>query len=327
MKITRLRSARWLMTLAASMAATLVLSGPAWSQAFPNRPVRIVVPYPPGGGVDAAARLLASGLADVWKQSVIVENRGGASGAIGTQFVGGSRPDGHVLLFAPSGQVIAQYLSTAGYDLGSGFTAITELCQSPLVLAIHKSVPAQDLKSLIAYSKTPGKQIRWAIGSSLDHVAAEMFNQRAGINGLIVPYKGGGPALAAALSGELDAVMLPPILVRPHVTAGTLKAIAVTGLEESPAMLGTPSIANSGLPGFEFQTWFGIWGPKGMTADLVRQVHGAIAGVAKEPKFAARLLDVGFTTIVSSPEAFASFVAEEGKRYETVIRTRGIKEQ
>lgn len=307
--------------------SSAVSIGSAWAQTYPNRPVRLIVPYPPGGGVDTAARLLAAGLADLLKQSFIVENRGGASGAIGTQYVATTKPDGYTLLFAPSGQVIAQYLSTVNYDLSKEFSPITELCQSPLVLAVHKSVPAHDVKSLIEYSKSSGKQVRWAIGSALDHVAAEMFNQRAGIDGLIVPYKGGGPALTAVISGEVDALLLPPVIVRQHVDSGTLKSIGVTSLEESPSMPGSPAIARSGLAGFEFATWFGVWGPKGMPVELVRQIQSAIGMTAREPKFAARLLELGFTTVVSTPEAFSAFVADEGRRYEAVIRIRGIKVQ
>lgn len=312
-----------------ALVGAVVAAGPVLAQAYPARSVTIVAPYPPGGGVDVAGRLLAPKLSEHFKQSFVIDNRAGASGIVGTQYVMAAKPDGYTLLLAASIQVLAQFLMPVNYNMARDFTAITQVSEGPLVLTLARGIPAKDIASLLDYLKSRNLELRWGVSGfgGADHLAAELFNGHAGIKGLMVPYKGGGAALSALLTGEIDAVMLPPSVVRGHHTSGTLTAVGITSTEESQAMPGIKAIGKSGLTGYEFLTWFGIWGPKDLPPQITRQLNSALVTILKDAQFSAKLIEMGSTPVGSTPEAFASFVNNEIRKSETLIREKGIKAQ
>ncbi|HSF22348.1 MAG TPA: tripartite tricarboxylate transporter substrate binding protein [Burkholderiales bacterium] len=302
----------------------------AWPQAYPAGPIRIVVPFAPGGSTDIMARTIAQQLTERYRQQAIVENRPGASGTIGTAFVVKSPPDGHTMLLVQSSFVSNPSLfKDLPYNQSRDITPVTNLATGPLNLTVHPSLPAKTVKQLIALAKRHPGEINYGSpgAGSISRLACALFNQMAGVEMTHVPYKGSGAAIADMLSGQVQFYAPNLFLSLPYVRAGKLHSLGVTTAQRSPIAPDLPTIAESGLPGYEVSTWFGIFVPSATPRAAVSQLNQALATIVKSPQMQERLAKDGLTPVASTPEEFAREVARDTEKYGKVIRTLGIHAQ
>src|SRR5687767_707355 len=297
------------------LALVLCAALSAFAQTYPSKPVRLIVPFPPGGAVDYYARAVQNRLAETLGQPILIENRAGAGGMVGAELVAKSPPDGHTLLIGN----IASLAMNVGvypkmpYDPAKDFTPIIRTVAVNYVMAVHSSVPARSVAEFIAYAKAnPGKLSYGSAGSgSAPHLATELFKQRTGIDVLHVPFKGGGPMVTDLLGGQIEMVIADQANLMPHVKAGRLRALAVGTLERSSVHPELPTIAEAGFPGFEARAWQGIVGPAGMAPDIVKRLNAAFIRAMAAPEVRQRLLEGGLDPIVGTPEAFGEFIRAE----------------
>ena len=301
---------------------------PAAAQNYPNRTVRIVSPFPPGGSVDLVGRILAEKLTQTLGRQFIVDNRSGASGIIGTEMVAKSTPDGYTLLINTLPLVTNQFLmARVAYDPVRDFEAISMVTSSPSLVTVHPSVPARSIKELIALARSKPGQLNYSaagVGTN-PHIAGELFNLLAGVNIVAVQFKGGGPADVAAISGEVAGTFGNISQAIGHVKSGRLRALAVTSTKRSPALPDLPTVAEAGVPGYEFLTWHGVLAPKGTPKPIVNLLGEQLKKVLTAPGEARFWQDRGLDVIASSPDEFAVRLAAEQKKWGEVIRKRGIK--
>ena len=309
---------------------TLALStGLAGAQGFPQKPVRMVVPYTPAGPVDFTTRVLQPKLQELWGQPVVVDNKPGASGMIGGEFVAKSPPDGYTLLVG----TIQSHAMNVGtikkmlYDPLKDFTPITQVTRANWVLAVHPSLGVNSFRGLIDYVKArPGKVSYGSSGiGGTSHLAFEMLGVASGLQMLHVPYKGTAQALNDVMQGQVQMLIgdLPTVL--PQIKAGRVVGIAVTGSVRASLAPELPTIAEGGIPGFDVQPWQGVFGPPGMPADLVRKINADIVAVLRLPDVRARFAASGIDAAGSTPEEFAAFVQREVGRWTEGARVAGIK--
>lgn len=313
-----------------ALAALLAATGTAWAQTYPSGPLRIVVPFAPGGSTDIMARTIAQQLTERFRQQAIVENRPGASGTIGTAFVVKSPPDGHTMLLVQSSFVSNPSLfKDLPYNQSRDITPVTNLATGPLNLTVHPSLPAKNVKQLIALAKRHPGEINYGSpgAGSISRLACSLFNQMAGIKMTHIAYKGSGAAIADMLSGEVQFYAPNLFLSLPFVRAGKLHSIGVTTPQRSPIAPELPTIAESGLPGYEVSTWFGIFVPGATPRAALTQLNQALAAIVKSPQMQERLARDGLTPVASSPEDFAKEVACDTEKYGKVIRALGIQGQ
>ena len=298
---------------------------------YPTHSITLVVPSPPGGGTDTQARILAPKLGELLGQTVIIENRGGASGNIGAQAVAKAAPDGYTLLAMISSHVINPYvLKDVPYDIDRSFAMISRTVNAPGVLVGNSSLSAQNLRELIAYMKAdPGKVAFSSAGvGSLSHLIVELFEQNAGVKLLHVPYRGTRPALNDVLSGQV-AVMVPDLTIAlGQIRAGQLRAFGVTGATRSAAAPDVPTLAEAGLTGFNAVQWFGLAAPAGTPPDIVNKLHAAVTQALYDPTVRQLYTQNAMTPDPSaSPEEYAKFVHEEGLRWGQVVKDANITAQ
>ncbi len=307
--------------------AALVLAGAAHAQ-YPARPVRIVVPYPPGGTVDVVARNLAQQLAVQTGQQFLVDNRAGANGTIGSDFVSKAAPDGYTLLVQASIFVINPlFLKNVPYDVQRDFTAVANIGSVPLLVTAHPSVPAANLREFVALVRANPDRYTFAttgLGSA-GHLTEEVIKRDAGLSILIVPYKGAGPALTDIVAGHVSALADPLPSSYPHVKGGRLKALAVTSRERIAFMPEVPTMAESGFPGFEMLSWYGLWGPPGLPKDVVDRLAAETARAAKSAEMREKLASQGFIPDGSGPAAFAAYVKNEIAKYAKIVKDANLK--
>jgi len=311
------------------VALVLWVSLSAYAQPFPSKPVRLIVPFPPGGAVDYYARAVQNRLQETLGQPILVENRSGAGGMLGADLVVKAAPDGYTLLvgnIASLAMNVGLY-SKMTYDPRKDLTPIIRTVAVNYVMTVHPSVPARSVKELIDHAKAnPGKLSYGSAGSgSAPHLATELLKQRAGIDMLHVPFKGGGPMVADLLGGQIHIVIADQANLMPHVKAGKLRALAVGTLERSASYPDIPTIAESGFPGFEARAWQGIAGPANLPADIVRQLNAAFARAMAFPEVHQRLLDGGLDPITGTPEAFAAFIRSEIDKWSKVAKDVGAR--
>lgn len=307
--------------------AALVPGFAAAQQAYPSRPVRVIVPYPPGGAVDAVARLTGLKLSEAFNQNFIIDNRTGANGIIGGELVAHAQPDGYTLLSTASIHVInSLVVAKVPYDAVKDFTPVSQVAAGPLLVVAYPSLPANGIRELIAYAKSnPGKLVcgissRGAAG----HLATEMLKFSAGLDFLIVPYKGSGPAYIDLIGGRVQFMMDPILASLPHVRGGRLKALAITSSKRMSMVPEVPTVAESGVPDFDFYSWYGLWGPRGMPRDVVQRLAQEVNRMVKHPDVANRLTAQGFEPTGSSPQEFARYIADETAKYAKIVRQAGI---
>ena len=316
---------------AALVLAAVPVAAPAQTpstgsgQAFPSRPVKIVVPTSPGGATDAFSRALAPRLSEAWGQAVLVENRPGANQILGADHVSKSAPDGATLLVSDASSfVINPHLyKKLPYDGVNGFTPITVLVRFPWVIAVHASVPANTFQELVAYAKTnPGKLSYGSFGlGSSAHISVDYLKNLLGIDILHVPYKGAGPAVTDLLSGQIQIMMVTPLLVEPHARAGKLRLVAAATPQRIPALPNLPTVAESGVPGYEAGTWFALVGPAGIPREIVARIYGDTMKVLDDPVFRERYVTTQWFEVVgNTPELFADYLKSEYARWDRLIR-------
>jgi tripartite-type tricarboxylate transporter receptor subunit TctC len=309
-------------------AASLALAHLALAQDYPARPVRLVVPFPPGGSVDVVARALTPKLSERMGQQVVIENRSGASGIIGTELVAHAKPDGYTLLINTIPLVTNTYLySKVPYDPFADFLPVSWLCSSPGTLVINPSVPARSVKELLELARAkPGALNYSAAGAGTNpHLTGELFNFLGKVDIVAVQYKGGGPSLLAVLGGEVG-ITFPNISEAiPHAKTGRLVVLGVGSAKRSPALPDVPTIAEAGLPGYEFLTWHGVLAPRGTPAPIVALLNARIKETLTAPEQRRFFEQMGFEVVASTPEEFAAHLRRESEKWGKVIEERHIR--
>ncbi|HEY8356861.1 MAG TPA: tripartite tricarboxylate transporter substrate binding protein [Ramlibacter sp.] len=310
------------------LAGFLVVSGAAAAQsAWPSKPVRVIVPFPPGGIVDTVARQLQAPLQRSLGQPVIIENRSGAGGTVGAAEVAKAPADGHTLLLVFDAYATYPLVyPKLTFDPARDLVPVTQIVSNPLVLVVNPKVEANDVRSFVRLLKSkPGALNYASVGAgSSNHLTAELFKATTATFITHIPYRGGGPAQQDLLGGQVEMMFLSAVLAQPHVKAGKMKAIAQTGAQRVPAYADLPTVAESGYPGFEVNSWVGMLAPAGTPAPVIERLHGEIRKVLQEPAFAARLKEQGLTGIGSTPEQFGSVLRAEQAKWTRLVRERGL---
>lgn len=303
-----------------------LLSGPAYAQTAwtPSRPVRIVVAWPPGGGVDTPIRLIAGPMQQTLGQPVVIENRGGASGSIGAAVVAQAAADGHTLLADASPHAAnASLMRGLSFDYATAFAPVTQIVVNPLILVVHPSVPAQDLPSFITWLKGQPQPVPYAssgIGTA-PHQAAAVWLQRIGATANHVPYRGGGPAMAGLLSGDTRFTFSTLPAAVPLVQEGRLRALGVATTERLPNLPTVPTVAEQGMPGFAWMDWIGLWAPAGTPQPVLQALHAAALGGLQQPAVRERLGQIGQIPLGSTPAEFGQFVAAQRTAMAELVRS------
>ena len=300
---------------------------PAWAQTYPAKPVRYVVPFAPGGGVDTLARELSAKLSAAWNVPVVVENRAGAGGNIGTEFVAKSPPDGYTLLMTTNSHAYnASMYAKPGYDPVKDFAPITLVATSPFLLVAHPSVPAKTVKELIALAKARPGELTYSSGGAGggSHLAGELFKSMAGVNIVHVSYKGIAPAVTDLLGGHvsLSFSVVPPAI--PHVKTGRLRAIAVSTATRSSLLPEVPTISEAGGKGYSALSWYATFAPAGTPAAVIARLNADVAKSLQAPDVKAKLAGLGLEVRTTTPEEFAAFMLNDWKAWDKVIRSLGI---
>jgi tripartite-type tricarboxylate transporter receptor subunit TctC len=313
--------------LAIALAAPLPVA--ATAQDYPSRTVTVVVPFPAGGSVDGVARILVQKLNETVGQHFIVENRaGGASGIVGANAVAKAAPDGYTLIVSASVQVINPFLyKSVPYDVVHDFTPVTLLAEGPLIVSTTPSVPANNLKDFFALVRKDPQKYTFG-GTSLGsagHLAIELLKHDAGLDTLVITYKGTAPALTDLMSGQIQLLADPMLSSLPLAQSGKIKALGLTSLKRAAAAPEIPTVEESGVKGFAFVSWYGLWGPKNLPADLSNKLQAEIAKVLALPDVKQRLNALGFDPIGSGSEQFAAYIRDEMAKYEKIITDAKIK--
>ena len=308
---------------------TLVAPQPASAQAYPTKPVRMVVPFPPGGSLDIAGRLIAQKLSEAWGQTVVVENKPGAGGNIGADLVAKSPPDGYtILLGALSTHAVNPSLyKTMPYDAAKDFAPITLIAVTPNVLVVNASSPVNNVKEFIAYAKANPGKLSFGSGSngSAGHLAGELFKVETGTDAVHIPFKGGAPATQALLAGDTQFMFDNLANAMAQVKAGKLKALAVTTAKRSPLVPDLPTMAEAGLPGFDISTWYGFFAPAGTPPAIVAKWNADVTKILNSPDVRAKIVADGAEPSPNTPEQFAQMIAAELAKYAKIVKASGAK--
>ena len=323
------RSAGLRLTLFLALVLALPCDG-VYAQNYPSRPIRLVVPYPPGGPLDIMARAIGQKLTEAWNQAVVVDNRPGAGGNIGADLVAKSPADGYTLLM---GAVATHAINPTlygrlPYDPVKDFAPVALVAQVPNILVVNPSVPVRSVRELIDLARARPGYLNFGSGStgSTGHLAGELFNTMAGVRMVHIPYKGGAPAMTDLLAGQVQLMFDNLANALPNVRAGRLRALAVTTLARSPAMPDLPTIAESGLPGFDLTTWFGLMVPAGTPTEIVSRLNAEIVRALNAKDMRERLEKMGAGPPAdNTPAHFAAFIRAEAAKYAKVVRDSGAK--
>jgi tripartite-type tricarboxylate transporter receptor subunit TctC len=319
-----LRESRIAIVLAVVLAA--VLGGGAASAAYPERPVRVIVPSPPGGGNDIMARLAGQKLTEAWGRQVVVDNRPGAGGAIAFEMAARAEPNGYTLVLGSTNFTVLPEIRKVNYHPIRDFVPVSLLAKSMNILLVHPTVPAKSAKELIALARRlPGKlNYATSIATSV-HLAAELFKAKAGVNVVMVSYKGMGPALVVLVAGQVDMAFANPAASQAYVRSGRLRALAVTGEKRSALLPDVPTIAEAAIPGFEASTWWGILAPAGTPAAVVAEVNGRLAAALTQRDVVNRVAALGADLAGGPPERLAGHLSAEIPKWREVIRVANIR--
>ena len=298
------------------------------AQAYPDKPIKLIIPWPPGGGADVVSRLLSKAVGDDLGTQIIIDNRGGAAGNIGATAAARSAPDGYTIVFAYSGtHSINRHLYKTMPFEESDFAPIVFLASVPQLLTVRVDSPYKSVADVIAAAKAnPGKLTYGSSGNgAINHMAGQLFADMAGIKLQHVPYKGGAPATNAILSGEIDLIFGEPAPLLPHVRSGKLRAIAVTSAKRSPSVPDLPTIAEVAVPGYEVTSWNGFLAPAGTPDAAIKRLNASFNKVLADPAMRERLIQMGYEPVGGAPELFSKHIAEETKKWGPVIKGSGLE--
>jgi len=317
--------------LAAALCAGWALHGaaPANAQAYPTRPIKVVVPFPPGGPTDGMARIISERLGAVLGQPIVVENRGGAGGGVGGKFVAESDPDGYTVLMTPGGALTTgpAVNSNIGYDPAKVFAPIAELIETPLIVSVLPSLPASSLAEVVAYAKANPGKLKWGSQGfgTAPHLLAEMFRLDAGLNVIHVPYRGTGPLLNAILAGEVQIIADPSTTSLPYIQDNKLRPIAIAGNVRDPKLPNVPTVVEAGFPKLQAPFWLAVVAPAGTPRDIVAKLNNAFRQALNAPETRTRLDALGAEVKIGTPEDLDKMLASERGQWTAVVKAANIK--
>jgi tripartite-type tricarboxylate transporter receptor subunit TctC len=312
-----------------ALLPAVALALPAAAQtAYPAKPIRWIVPWPPGGGADVLSRMLSPNLSEVLKQQIVIDNRGGAAGNIGAELAAKSPPDGYTVLFAYSGtHAINPSIYRRMPFKESDFAAIIQLASVPQVLVVHPSLPVKNVKELVALARSrPGELSYGSSGSgAFNHLTGALFAQMTNTKLVHVPYKGGGPAAVALLSGEISMILGEPASIVGFVRAGKVRALAVTSAKRTPTFPDLPTIAESGVPGYQATSWNGMLAPAGTPHDIIKRLNADFNRIIGTADMKKRMLDNGYEPVGGPPEKFGELIHAEIAKWAPVVKAAGVQ--
>jgi tripartite-type tricarboxylate transporter receptor subunit TctC len=314
--------------LLASLIAIALQALPVYAQKYPAKPIRIVVPYTPGGPTDILARAVGQSMNEAWGQPVIIDNKPGNSGNLGTAQVAKSPADGYTLASVGISYSVAPALDAKlGYDPVKDLTPITLMASVNNLLVVHPSLPAKSVKELIAFAKARPNQVSFASGGpgGAQHLAGELFNSLAGIHMEHIPYKGSAPGLVALIGGEVIVGFTDMLITLPHVKSGKLRALAVTGSTRSNLIPDLPTVNEAGLKGYSVTAWFGLLAPTGTPAEIINQLNAETVKSLKTPQMKERLAAIGADAAAGSTAEFGAFLKNEMTKWAKVVKAAGIR--
>jgi len=317
----------WSTALIGALLGHAIHAAAQSAASFPSRTIRFVVPLTPGGSPDVMARVIAQQLQEVWNQPIVVENRPGSGGNIGAEAVIKSAPDGYTWLLAPHNVMVANpYLMKTAWDPLKDLAPVTMVAKVPFVLVVHPSIPAHSVKELIAYAKAnPGKLNYGSSGTGQpQHLAGELFNSMAGVKMIHVPYKGAVPAVTDLLAGRIQVWFGAINTLLPHIKAGTLRVLGAVPAKRYASFPDIPTIAESGLPGYDMDVWLSVMVPTGVPADIVAKMHDGIVKALALPEVRAKLAQQGIEAATDTPQELATLIREDHARYGKIIHDAGI---
>ncbi len=309
-------------------ALALLAALPAWAQDWPTKPIRFIVPYPPGGGTDVIARIVQSRLGEVLGQQVVIENRGGAGGALGTGEAAHAAPDGYTFLFTLSSHTINPLLYKLNYDTERDFAPVTLIVSVPQLIATQPGSPIHSMQDVVKMAKDkPGALNFASVGNGTpSHIAGELIKQRTGIDMVHIPYKGGGPAVADTLGGQVSFAIVTMPAAMSHVRAGKLRALAVTTLKRNPGAPDVPTVAEAlKMPDYEVDSWSALFAPASTSPAIVAKMQQSIAQTIQFPEVKQKLLEQGADTVGSSPEHLGQVVKKELAKWPQIIKAANIR--
>lgn len=318
----RLHIPNGLMVAALTFCASISLA-----QQYPTKPIRVIVPFGPGGPSDFLVRTIGQKLSEAWGQQVIVDHRAGANGVVGAQLTARAVPDGYTLGMATNGThgINASLFAKLPYDTVKDFAPVTRFGFAPFLLIAHPSLPVRGVKELIALARTRPGEITWSFGGSPSQLAAELFKRTAGIDVIVVPYKGNAPAVTAVISGEVSLSFGNVAQSAPQVKAGRLRALAVASLQRSAVMPDVPTVAASGLPGFEGGAWYGMIAPAATPRVIIERLHGELVRILKTPEVQQRLRGEAYDVIADTPDQFAASIRAEIAKWAPIVKQAGLR--
>lgn len=314
--------------IAACAALTAGWGGASFAQTYPTQPIRFIVPYAAGGGVDIIARALAPKLSERLGQPVVIDNRGGAGGNIGTELAARAEPNGYTIVMGAAALAINVSLyRKLPFDPVKDFAPVSLVAATPNILAVHPAVPAKSVKQLIQLAKArPGSLNYGSAGNgTTSHLAPELFKTMAGVSVVHIPYKGTSPAVVALLSGEVAIMLAPALTLLPHIKTNRVHGLAVSGLKRLPAIPELPTIAEAGVPGFEARQWYGVLAPAGTPPDIVTRLNAEIVKIVNSPEVTKRLQSEGSEVIGSTPEEFGRYIKAEIAKWAKAVAASGAR--
>ena len=305
----------------------LALSTAAAAQDYPAKPLRLIIPFPPGGSNDVVGRMIATHLGERLGKQVVVDNRSGAGGVIGTEIAANSPPDGYTLLVISIAHSVNPWLYRLNYDPLKSFTPVGILASGPNVLAVNPALPVNSVKELVALAKQKPGDIQYASAGvgSFQHLGGELFKLEAGVDMLHVPFKGGGPAMIDVIGGHTKLVFSSLVQTTPHIKSGKLKALATGGAKRSPVLPDVPTVKEAGVPTYEAVNWWGIVAPAGTPQPIIEKVHKELTAVQASPEVQKQFSSEGAEIVQMSPAEFGAFMEKEMKKWERVVKEGNIK--
>lgn len=295
---------------------------------YPTRPIRFVVPFPPCGGADTLARVLGQKLGEAWGEQVVIDNRPGAGGNISAEIAAKAAPDGYTIFQGNVAHAISASLyARLNYDLVRDFSPVTQLASTPFVLLVNPSLPANSVRELVALAKAKPGQLNYGSSGSggASHLAMELFKSMAGVDVRHIPYKGAGPAATDLISGQIQLMFFVQAAARPHISSGRLRGLAVASAKRSSALPELPTVAESGVPGYEAGSWYGVLVPTGTPGRVITRLHAAITRVLSLPDVKERLSNQGFEVVGNTPAQFGAYIRAEIPKWARVVKASGAR--